>query len=136
MSSATQLLEFRGPKIYAMYGLGKFVEVYDTNAEGRLVLAGEYHFNCFLSGTLKLALTRVALCFDRAKVAYSHLRCHSHWVYSSPEPSHFHLLYFFLIGQWILHWVRYTPVSSVTMVADNRHIVKQMVDLRYPLEPT
>ena len=70
MSSATQLLEFRGPKIYAMYG--KFVEVDDTDAEGRLVLAGEYHFNCFLSGTLKLALRRVALCFDRAEVAYSH----------------------------------------------------------------
>ena len=69
MSSATQLLEFRGPKIYAM--CGKFVEVDDTDAEGRLVLAGECHFNCFLSGTLKLALRHVALCFDRAEVAYS-----------------------------------------------------------------
>jgi len=65
-----QLLEFHRPKICAVYG--KFVEVDDTDAEGRLVLASEYHFNCFLSGTLKLTLRRVALCFDRAKVAYSH----------------------------------------------------------------
>jgi len=62
------------------------MKVDDTDAEGRLVLAGGYHFNCFLSGTLKLALRRVALCFDRAEVAYSHLRCHSHCVCSSPEP--------------------------------------------------
>jgi len=86
VSSATQLLEFRGPKIYAMYG--KFVEVDDPDAEGRLVLAGEYHFNCVLSGTLKLAQRRVASRFDRAEVACGHWRCHSHWVCSSPEPSH------------------------------------------------
>ena len=110
---------------------GKFGEVDDTDAEGRLVLAGECHFNCVLSGTLKLAHV----------LHYASTELKSHTVIGVATLTGCVALLNPLIlglcaGQWILHWVRYTRMPSVTMAADNRNIVKQMVDLRYPFEPT
>jgi len=55
-------------------------------------------FNYFSSGTLKLALRRVALCFDRDTVIDITTLPYSQWMYSSPEPSHLPFMCFCLIG--------------------------------------
>jgi len=114
---------------------GKFVEVDDTDAEGRLVLAGEYHFNCFLSEILKVALRRVALCFDRAEVAYS-IDVATLIGYVALL-NHLISVYVLLLDRAMyIALGEISRVPSVTMAADDRNIVKQMVDLPYPLEPT
>jgi len=83
---------------------GKFVEVDDTDAEGRFVLVGEYNFNCFLSEILKLALRRVALCFDRAEVAYSiGVTTPTGCVALLNPLISVYVLLLDRVGQWILH---------------------------------
>lgn len=52
---------------------GKSVEVDNTDAEGRLVLAGVYTW-CWMTSwrTLKLTVRRIVLCIERVEAAYSH----------------------------------------------------------------